>query len=204
MTRRGPSAGFTLIELIVALTLLAMALVVVPSTLKLANRALATSERLSASSDARIEWDFVARHLAEAMPAMARDGDGKLAVAFSGDARNLTFLAPLASGPDGGGVYRVGLSFGAGGPSGGEVLELRLSPRGSAPPGEPAGARDEIRRIAIGTAAGAFRYFGVPAGKAEPEWLDAWTRTDRLPDLVEIAAGTAVLVRAEMRLRLRS
>lgn len=204
MTRRANCAGFSLIELLVALTILAMAMVVIPSTLKLANRALATSSRLSERTDARIEWEFVARHLAEAMPVMTRERDGALAVSFSGDGRHLNFLAPMNSGPGGGGIYRVDLSFASVGPAGGEVLEMRLSPHVPAALVPTSDQGVEMRRIAIGAAPGVFRYFGLPAGKPEAEWSEAWTRKDRLPELVEIAAGTAVLIRAELKLRPRS
>ena len=53
-----------------------------------------------------------------------------------------------------------------------------------------------------------FRYFGPLQFGQAPIWQDAWLRTDRLPDLVEIEATPAVKVlkaplhfRSELKLR---
>ncbi len=201
-------AGFTLIELLVSLAVLALAMVIIPSTLRLAARASATSVELIEGSDSSTAASFIERSLSEAMPVLQRDGEGKLTIAFSGEAQRVQFVAPLANGPAGGGIYRIGLFVEPDGAERGTVIMLRLYSHERNRSGPDAEKPLEERRL--GRAAGELRYFGVPAGKTVAEWSSSWTRTDRLPDLVEVQltpAGAdvpAAPLKVELKLRSRT
>ena len=201
-------AGFTLIELLVSLAVLALAMVIIPSTLRLAARASATSVELIEGSDSSTAASFIERSLSEAMPVLQRDGEGKLTIAFSGEAQSVQFVAPLANGPAGGGIYRIGLFVEPDGAERGTVIVLRLYSHERNRSGPDAEKPLEERRL--GRAAGELRYFGVPAGKTVAEWSSTWTRTDRLPDLVEVFLAPpgvdvpAAPLKVELKLRSRT
>ena len=208
--RRNTDAGYTLIELLVSLVLLALVMVIIPSTLRLAARASATSAALIEGSDSGLALAFIEQGLAEAMPLLERDADGQLAIAFTGDAQSVRFVAPLANGPAGGGVYRVRLHVDTGSDDTRPALVLRLFRLESGNVGDDGVTPLEERRLVEGLASAEFRYFGVPSGKQSAEWSPAWSRKDRLPDLVEVlltpagANSPAAPLRVELKLRSRT
>lgn len=179
-------AGFTLIELLVSLTLLAMILALMPGALGLGRRAWETAEQLERSAGAGPVMALVERRLASAMPLFERDESGGLRTAFAGEARRVSFVAPDASGRFGGGLYR--LEFGAreSEDGGGAALTFRQSfyaPGRSVSDATPLEDRDVIGNLEAVT----FRYFGPRENGARDEWAAQWTRTDRLPSLVELS-----------------
>ncbi|MGQ0672220.1 MAG: prepilin-type N-terminal cleavage/methylation domain-containing protein [Hyphomicrobium sp.] len=201
--------GFTLVELLVSLAILALLMSLIPSTLRLANRATATAGQLINATDAETALTVVERQLSEAIPLLERDRDGNLRVAFAGDARSLSFVTPLTEGPMGGGTYRVTLRVATEEDVAPVALVMLFQPAANAGPDTPPVAAIE-RRLTRRLAAGEFRYFGIPAGEQAAQWSATWTRTDRLPELVEIAllpsntAGARPLLRrVELRQRNR-
>lgn len=198
-------AGFSLVEVLVALTLLALIMILLPGTIRLAARASNESAKLIQASEGSEVLGFIRQSIAQTMPVLARDEDGVISVAFRGDAQSVEYVAPLAYGPAGGGLYRMQLRFVQ--PEGGSSSALMLA---LAPYRDGEQVLPESRRLIEGVAAGGIRYYGVPAGRRIPEWSSAWKSRDRLPDLIEIdmklehsdAAAMAPL-RIEPRLRRR-
>jgi hypothetical protein len=183
-------------------------MLIVPSTLRLAQRASITSATLISGADRDVTHEFLRRTLAEALPLVEPNAEGVLALAFSGDAQSLEFVAPLANGPAGGGLYRVRLLLET--PDGGSGAGLAMQLRPLAPNSSSDGPQSlETRMLEAGLASGSFRYLGTPAGKRVPEWSETWTHGVRLPDMVELplvprGAGTAdAPLRVELRLRKR-
>lgn len=181
--RASREAGFTLIELLVALSLLALLLVAIPSTIRLASRAALTSAALIEGSQTGLSMSFIEDRLAEAMPLLEADDEGTLRIAFTGAPDRLSFVAPLANGPSGGGLYLLDLSVAASEQN--IALKLRVANAGRKTPSAESSPREE-RILLNGLASASFRYFGVPQGKQRPEWSPNWTRIDRLPNFVEL------------------
>jgi general secretion pathway protein J len=179
-TRRG-DAGYALIELLIALAILAMILAMVPSTLKLGQRAWQTSSQLN-DNPAAAAMVFTSDTLRSALPYYVRDRIGMTRIMFVGEPDRMSFVAELAHGPSGGGLYRI--DAGAIAQQNGPAVSLTLLRDTS----ENEAAPLDVRSLVGTYRAVEFRYFGVRAKGGKAEWASSWTRTDRLPDLVDIAA----------------
>lgn len=188
ITHRPCDAGFTLVELIVALAILALLASVLPGAFGIARQAWSTMMRIERLESDAAGRSFIEQRLAEALPVLVTDGSGARQPGFRGTARRVTFVAPSASGPAGGGLYLYSLAAEASGAT--DALVLNQSPVSA-----PAGARsvDPPRILRDGLTELRFRYFGRSADDQDRRWHDAWPDGDRLPELVEIAhaGGTA-------------
>ena len=182
----GREAGFTLLELLVALVLLALAMVIIPSTLRLASRAVTTSAELVEQTGDHAAMSFIEQTVAQAMPLFERDQDGNLQIAFKGERSGLSFVAPLTGGPAGGGLYLMRLQSAVNELTGLQSLDLNLAPFVASHGEEAEPPLPEQRRILGRLASAEFRYFGIAEGQSTPGWQQTWSRKDRLPDLVEL------------------
>ena len=209
--RQTRDAGFTLIELLVGLSVLAMLVALIPGALRIAKRAWTTSQALVSETDSASALMFVEQHLAEAMPLVETSDDGTNTIAFEGSAQSLHFVATLETGPLGGGLYKMELDAPPDVALDAGQLALRLFPFSRAASHDRAAAPIEARTLLSGLTSARFRYFGSQAVRRDPEWSEAWTSPDRLPDLVELTIvprGTPSIepqtIRVELRLRSRT
>lgn len=201
-------AGFSLLELLVSLALLALILVAMPSLLRLGERAREASEDLDRSGAPGAALAFMEQRLAQAMPGYERNADGRLTVTFRGRPDNVSFVAPSALGPAGGGLYRFELRANAE-VDGARALALRWSLYRPSTAEADASPPTQERILVANIAGLGLRYFGRPKPDAEPAWFDEWTRTDLLPDLVELRvaappgprAPSPLVLRVELKLR---
>lgn len=198
-------AGFSFVEVLVSLTLLALMMMLLPGTIRLAARASVESTKLIESTQGEDVLGFIRQTIAETMPVLEGDQEGAVSVAFRGDAKSVDYVAPLTYGPSGGGLYRMRLRFVKNAGNARSSLMLDLAPYRRDDRTFP-----ESRRLFESVASGDIRYFGLQMGSPLPQWSSAWTRSDRLPDLIEIDikrqhpnAGAIVLLRIEPRLRRR-
>lgn len=180
------SAGFTLLEMLVALALLALFASALPQAYGLVRRTWAISAELSRDNPEQTARAFLQTRLAEATPVFDRKSEGD-EIAFAGSEDSLNFVAPLIHAPKGGGLYRFRLYVGPDA-SGRSALLVSLEPHG--PPQQrdefnAAPPTQDVQRLA--PAAGVrLRYFGRPAPREKAQWQSSWNRNDALPDLVEI------------------
>jgi general secretion pathway protein J len=177
-------AGFSLIELLIALAIIAMLLVMVPGTLRLGRRAWETPGQMNDNAGAAA-LAFATERLKGAMPVYTTDTIGLPSLNFSGSEISLGFIADLAIGPQGGGLYRIE----AGPDHATGQLGVRLSLyRPSAIAAKADSLPGEWRDISPAYASLAFRYYGSPKPGQPPQWQANWPRRDRLPDLVDVLA----------------
>lgn len=184
-------AGFTLVELLVAMTLLAFLSVALFGGLRFGARSWEVVVDSSAERDRIASTQtFLRDRLAQVtLPGPARprqtDGDGHLA----GGPDEVEFVAPWLSALSLGGLYRFTLWHDD---TGDGRLMLRWQPAEADPDtleelGDLAGQRvllDGVTEVSLS-------YFGAADAEDEPEWLDQWESPDAPPRLVRIELAFA-------------
>lgn len=201
-TKRG-EAGFSLIEMLVAITILALVLAMLPGTFSLAHRTWDATAVLDQRARQDGGRSFLQARLAEAMPIFEPVGAGAVQLVFTGSAETLTFVAPSANGPQGAGLYRFTLETKPQGSA--NALVVTVAPlvvkRGRDDATPPA----EQHVLYDGITGASFRYYGRKDLRTPtPSWQTAWTRRDALPDAVELTVASGKSTRTiliELRLK---
>jgi general secretion pathway protein J len=201
-SRHAPRAkGFTLLELLAALALLALLMAGVWSGIRTATHTVRAGEAVVERIDAmRGAQQFLRREFAQVMAipwALDDDGNG---VVFSGNATGMRYVAPLPGYlgrlgpqlqtlrllPDGDGRQRLEIAF------------ALLPPDGSAP--QPFGQPQVLLR---GIREGEFAYRGFDAQERPVDWQSDWSDDSRTPALVQVklqlADGSWPLLQAPLR-----
>jgi len=211
---RAGQRGFTLVELLIALVLVALISVLMFSGLRLGSRAWEGVETVSERvSDLRIARNVIERTLRQ-----ARDVevvvDAVEEPVFAGTAQTLDLVAPLSENVGIPGLYVLRLGIEDAGDHRRLVLvRWLLHPEVLAgdddhPPWEPLAEAsrpfDDSGPLDRDVAAGAYgrsvllpevadfalAYFGVPEGEQEPEWSEEWLEQRRLPLKVGLVLTT--------------
>lgn len=181
----GSEAGFTLIEVLVALVVLAIVVAMLPGAFRFAHATWDAAARLDRRAGYDIAGGFLRSRLAEAMPIFEPTASGLKRIAFQGTGETLSFVAATPNGPAGAGLYRFALEMGlADARSRAPALLARVRPYRTGAADSDAG--EERRMLVEGVTGLAIRYFGRGEARSEPAWLGAWTSTDALPMLVEL------------------
>jgi general secretion pathway protein J len=181
--------GLTLLELLIAITLLSFLLVILFGGLFLASRSWdAGSQRAQQGDEVRLVSQVVRRMLRQVVPVLAQDATGAH-LTFQGEARSLTFTAPLPAQLGPGGLCLISLTL----TPQQRDLELRISYQLYRPEPNPSGAVDksDSRVLLEHVAGGRFSYFGSPDGQQPPAWLDQWDAPLRMPQLLRLQLATA-------------
>ncbi|WP_329742266.1 prepilin-type N-terminal cleavage/methylation domain-containing protein [Dyella sp. A6] len=175
-------AGFTLLEVLGALVLLALLLLGVYSGIHTATHTVRVGEaRIGQFDQVSSTQHFLRRELAQALAQpIAHDSQGR-PLFFSGDAHKMRFVAPLPGylgrlGPQ---LQQIELVSDG---HGGERLEARfaiLPPDGSAP--RPLG---DTQVLLDGIRGGGFAYRGVDRNGKPAAWRSDWPDGHRMPALV--------------------
>jgi general secretion pathway protein J len=178
--------GFTLIELTVALVLLALIGSVLYGSLSLAgdswNRGEAKAQRVN---EMRSAQDFLRRTLTAQHPLRFQKVIEK-PLYFLGTRESLSYAAPLP-GRAGGGMYYFRLTASGEGDNG-RLMLARVIPDYAAQAVPDFGSA-ESTVLATGISSVRFGYFGRDPGSADsvaPTWRDRWDDPQRLPDLIRV------------------
>jgi general secretion pathway protein J len=182
----GRNAGFTLIELSIALVLLALMASTLYGSLSLAGASWDRGEaKVQQTSEMRLTEDFLRRTLTSQHPLRLQKVVDK-PLYFAGARDSLAYAAALP-GRAGAGMYyfRVGLA-----PNGdsSRLTLSRLIPDYAATQAPDFGGA-EFSVLADHIADVRFAYFGRDPGAAltmNPTWRDRWDDPQRLPDLIRI------------------
>lgn len=179
---RRAAQGFTLLEVLLAISLLGILLVLIGSALINTQRTLATTERFTTRlGQIRTAQFWLRQQLQQVLPlplALAHQGPAQV---FEGEPQRMQFIASLP--PHlGGGLYRHTLRLG-GSPQA-PVLEMAFArltgPGASQPWGEPQALLRRVRQAS-------FSYSGLDAQGRPTDWLPRWPWPQRLPQKVRIA-----------------
>jgi general secretion pathway protein J len=178
--------GFTLLEMVIALVLLATMLGLAWSGLGFALRGWDTGEAKGRRTvDLQLAQNFLRRELAEVFPMRWKD-PVTLRLAFEGDARHMRFVSTRAAGASTGGLALVGLAVESGAdPRQRNLVMRRALSDDTANDFSLVDAAEQTVLIADVDAA-SFAYFGAENDFVEPRWVDEWTFKGRIPQLVRL------------------
>lgn len=171
MTRR--TAGFTLIEVLVALALSALVSVILLHGIRLAATGFERHTRAAERLDTRQALDDILRRTLGAAAVIPRTAGGE----FVGRPDAVEFLGLAEdSGP---GLYRIDLAVDRARRDRPLILRRRLA----TPAGDPRAAASivasRVRDFRLA-------YFGMQTGDAAPAWHESWNQLNLLPLLVRV------------------
>jgi general secretion pathway protein J len=174
--------GFTLLEIMIVLSLLGVLLALVGGALLGANRAVLKAQRYTVSLDeSRAAQQFLRTSISEALPLDVTEDDSQTNGFFVGAPQRLQFVATLP-GVLGGGIQRFTLQL-----SEGELQVAFARFESNAQVSVPA-TRSESQVLLRNVEDLQFSYRGLsPKGQATG-WISDWPWTKRLPYAVRIAA----------------
>ena len=181
-------AGFTLVEMLVALALTALIFAAMPSALRLGFRALSAAEDLERDAARQAAIDFIEQRLVQATPIYEHRADGRSRVVFRGDATSIAFIEPAASGAKSG-LYQFELTVATDGAGRNGVAATFTPYRPGA--GLPDRQAQRQERLLLAETILGLRYFGAATLRGEPQWSETWGANDNIPELVEVSLTAA-------------
>ncbi|MGH1482979.1 MAG: prepilin-type N-terminal cleavage/methylation domain-containing protein [Geminicoccales bacterium] len=186
---RRTSGGFTLLELMVAMTLLGLLMTALFGGLRLGARVWEVSDRVF-DDESRIltTQRFLRDRLEQTFPARHRDDDGSGPIVFSGDRTSLRFASTM---PDslGPGPFIMELVL-EHGPHQEAAQDLTLRWRTIGTGENDAGNAADQRVLISDLAIIDFAYFGSKDdARSPPGWHSTWQDQETLPDLIRLDFG---------------
>jgi general secretion pathway protein J len=173
-------AGFTLLELLVAMTLMGLLSVVLFGALRFGVLSWERSETLSTQSNkVRAIQGLVARELGTAYPELIRTDPDHPRIDFEGGAHAIRYLARDPSHPGAMDRIEIGLASGSNTLRRSETLELS------------SGREPTSKTLLQGVSAFDVSYFDPGSEDREPSWQNAWRSRTVLPALIRIRARFA-------------
>ncbi len=191
---RARQAGFTLLEMLVALMVLALLVSLVYGMVRIGAHSWESGAAQIEASDAmRIGWTFLQRSLnnAKAVPSKQEDQAG---VHFFGTSERLEFVADMPAYLGAGGLHALGLGLERDPQGALPQLVLQRIPLGDYE--SALNNPDQLQRAVLADAVThlAMSYYGSPDPSVSPEWQAEWSGIAQLPILVkvevELAAGS--------------
>lgn len=177
--------GFTLIEILVALAILALLVGLIPQALRLTGRAAMLEAGASRGEQILAALQFLDTRLKAVLPLSERDSTGLTSLVFSGTPETIRFVSPARTGPEGGGIYRFELGPVSGEEGAGEVRGLMLR-QSQWHPEKDRASTVWTQELVPDDARVRLRYFGAAQQRTAPLWAVTWQRTDAMPLMIEI------------------
>jgi prepilin-type N-terminal cleavage/methylation domain-containing protein len=193
--QRHSEAGFSLMEILISIAILALVLAFLPGTFRLAHRTWDATAILDRRAKLDGAHGFLQARLAEAMPLFEPLPSGAVRSTFSGSNEVLIFIAPSPNGPQGAGLYRFTLASRPQASGARNDLVVAIDAYVSAGAKAVDAPAPEEHILYEGIAGASFRYYGrKDLRQTAAAWQTEWTRRDALPDAVElsITSGTSV------------
>ena len=188
-TRASVHGGFTLIEVLIAVSLLALLMALAVGTLRTAVRAVRSGEALIERTDrTRVAQEFMRRQLSHAMPLpferMEDTGENRIFVA---ERDSLRFVAPMPGYLSRGGPHVQWLTLESG--QDGDRLTFDHSQLNGYDPDNPKGSSKREPVVLLdGFRNARFEYRALDEQGELSEWSANWDDPQRLPLLVRLVA----------------
>ena len=185
-SRQSSSDGFTLMELLVAMTLLGMLMTVLFGSLRFGTRVWEATDRISRDDGtAHAIRAFLQERLEQSLPITLQLTDGRFETVFIGDETSLRLASSMPN----------SIGFGP------YVMRLMMTPAGDQSVGNDLTFRwrliddgigltaDDVQERVILNAVDSIRfvYFGKKDGRdTTPDWHPTWRDQERLPELIRV------------------
>jgi general secretion pathway protein J len=196
---RNSARGFTLIEVLIAMTLLSVMVVLLFGSLKICAQSWEMGEKKIAEvNEMAVVYNFFQQHLSAAKPLKNdftedeslqddfTEGESKLS--FQGDAQSLQFVSVFPASAGRAGMQLFSLEVQDEGPRGsgndGAEIKVTLTPFFPVVEGEEWQKEDAV--LIKHVSHFALSYFGPDQDTGESRWQDEWLNKDVLPRLVKI------------------
>lgn len=205
VSRAKSNSGFTLIEVLIAMTLLSIMVVLLFSSMRICAQSWEQGEnKITDVNEVAVVYNFFQRHLSLAIP-LANDfltqdnmnaadqaGIGSMTerdnktLAFQGKQQSLQFVSvfPASAGRSGMQLFSIEPRQ----QDGEQVINVTLTPFYPAAEGEEWRKEEVVllRHVSDFKLA----YFGAVDGESESRWQDEWLEKDVQPQLVKISINT--------------
>lgn len=182
-------SGFTLLELVIAMTLMGLVLVMIYGGLRLGVRSWDISEQRTARLDEiRLVQGFIRRQLGQSVAVFREDPRAGRVMAFVGEPQTIAWVTPLLTHLGLGGLYWVQLDVIE--TAAGEGLRMRWRPFRPTEEGAGLGQMEETLLLE-GVAEVHWSYFGTDEPGREPQWQERWPGIQQRPQLVRLTLTLA-------------
>jgi general secretion pathway protein J len=176
--------GFTLIEVLLAITLLSTIMALAVGGLRAAQRASTSGEAvIEQTNNLRVVHQFVRRQLSQAQAmVIEQDENDEVPTRFIGESDWVRFVAPMPGYLSYGGLYVQQFAIEPG-PNGRELVFYFAMLNGY-----EQGEIEQTQGVVLldGLNGGDFWYLGEDPETDQPLWSNAWERVDALPLSVEL------------------
>jgi prepilin-type N-terminal cleavage/methylation domain-containing protein len=185
--------GFTLLEMLIALTLMGLLFTALFSAFYTLSRSWdATDSRISQTEDRRLIAEFLRRQLSQAMVVKITNDKADKVYAFEATAERIRYAAPLQPLQHQGGIFLIELSIVSS--KAGKALEMRYAPYRPELTWDEAFKALEPVPIYDQLKDANFAYFGAATEGKEAEWQDEWQDIPFYPQMVKIDLADAQLI----------
>lgn len=181
----GQQGGFTLLELLIAITLLSVITLIISGALRFSGQVVGASDRsIEHSREVHAIHDLLRLLLSRAYPLPAEVETTTPVIAFEGTRTELRFVATVPEIFGDGALHRVAIFLDAG------PLGRRLAM--SWDPvfddwSERVASYDQSTTLLANVERLSIDYYGVPERGRSSLWADAWRDRSSLPDLIRVA-----------------
>lgn len=181
--------GFTLLELLVGLTLFSLIVTSLYSALRLGARSWEAGEaHVQQTEQMRIATSFLRRSLERTYPLSVRDTKGSR-VWFEGTSKSVAFVSELPAYVGNGGMHELTFNL----RNVGDERDLMVTQRQLLfdEDGDLV-SKKNVRTLAKNVRELKLSYFGARKRKSQPAWHEKWEDLRRLPNLVRLELESSV------------
>ena len=181
---RKQQAGFTLLEMMIAFSLLALLFLALFSSFNTIGRGWEAADRkLLKTEDTRLISEFLRNQLSQTIVVQIKGENGPV-YAFEGTDHYVRYAAPLQPLQNQGGIYLIELAVGL--DRDGRKLEMRYAPY--RPDMDWDEALKEVEPVLVYSGLGLvhFDYYAAESDKEDPRWESEWLEQPVYPLLMRV------------------